>query len=325
MTEFITLGEPLVVFCSTQADCSIEDVTNFNKVIGGAELNVAIGVQRLGHSSEYVSQVGADPQGEFIQKRIKASHIDVNNLKQSKKYFTGYQMKQLVTNGDPYVFNFRKNYAASHLTPKDVSSIDLKGVKFAHLTGILAATSEKAKKASETFARRINEANIILTFDPNLRPAMWPDKEKMITTINYLAKYADIVLPGQNEGKILVGSDDPEKIADFYLNNGQTKIVFVKTGAKGVYFKTKMGNAAFVPGFNVKKVVDTVGAGDGFAVGIITALMEGKNYVQAAKRGNAIGAMQVQTHGDNDGYPTYNQLIDFYKEYGVIQNDVVKV
>lgn len=80
-------------------------------------------------------------------------------------------------------------------------------------------------------------------------------------------------------------------------------------------------------------MVDTIGAGDGFAVGIITALavgiitalMEGKNYVQAAKRGNAIGAMQVQTHGDNDGYPTYNQLIDFYKEYGVIQNDVVKV
>ena len=279
----------------------------------------------MGHSTEYVSQVGVDPQGKFIKKRMEANHIDTDNLKQSQKYFTGYQMKQLVTHGDPYVFNFRKNSAASHLTSKDISSINLKGVRFAHLTGILAATFDKTNEASKTFAHRIKQAGITLTFDPNLRPALWSSKEKMIKTINHLAQYVDIVLPGRNEGQILVGSNDPEKIADFYLKNEQTKAVFVKIGAQGVYLKTKTGSEAFIPGFKIKRVVDTVGAGDGFAVGVITALMEGKNYLEAAKRGNAIGALQVQTHGDNDGYPTYNQLERFYQKYGVIKNDVVKI
>lgn len=325
MTEFITLGEPLVVFCSTQPNSSIEDATNFDKVVGGAELNVAIGVRRLGHSAEYVSQVGADPQGKFIREKLKESRINIENLAETKKYLTGYQMKQLVTYGDPFVFNFRKGSAASHLTARDISSLDLSGVRFAHLTGILAATSEKAKEASEAFAREANKAGVILSFDPNLRPAMWSSREKMVKTTNHLAKYADIVLPGQKEGKTLVGTDDPDKIADFYLQNEQTKLVFVKVGAKGAYVKAKTGQGEFVPGFKVKKVVDTVGAGDGFAVGVITALMEGKSYIEAARRGNAIGALQVQTRGDNDGYPTQSGLEQFYQENGVNKNDIVKV
>lgn len=57
MDKFITMGEPLVVFCSTQLNVSVTNATNFSKIIGGAELNVAIGVNRLGHSAEYISQV----------------------------------------------------------------------------------------------------------------------------------------------------------------------------------------------------------------------------------------------------------------------------
>lgn len=109
MDKFITMGEPLVVFCSTQLNVSVTNATNFSKIIGGAELNVAIGVNRLGHSAEYISQVGEDPQGKFIQEQIKDKHINTKYLKETNKYLTGYQMKQLVSQGDPNVYNFRKN------------------------------------------------------------------------------------------------------------------------------------------------------------------------------------------------------------------------
>lgn len=317
MSELITIGEPLVVFASTEPNVSVEDSINFNKGIGGAELNVAIGTRRLNHSVSYIGAVGADPQGEFIKKQINLKQIDTNYLYESTKYMTGYQMKQLVNHGDPKVYNFRKNSAASHIRPDQIPSLDLKNTRFAHLTGILPATSPDALTTCLFLAKKANQDHITLTFDPNLRPALWKSKEKMISTINHLASLANIILPGQSEGKILTGSDDPDKIADFYLKNEQTQAVFVKVGSKGSFVKAKGQEGYFVPGFKVNQVIDTVGAGDGYALGVITALLENESYKEAAKRGNAIGAMQVQVRGDNDGYPTKDELKNFYAEYGV--------
>ncbi|WP_373770536.1 PfkB family carbohydrate kinase, partial [Weissella soli] len=70
MAEFLTIGEPVVTFMATDADASLADAINYYKLLGGAELNVAIGVQRLGHSTEYVSRVGTDPLGEYALKMI---------------------------------------------------------------------------------------------------------------------------------------------------------------------------------------------------------------------------------------------------------------
>ena len=58
----------------------------------------------------------------------------------------------------------------------------------------------------------------------------------------------------------------------------------------------------------VDKVVDTVGAGDGFAVGAISALLEGKTLRQAVQRGNKIGALAIQVQGDSEGLPTREAL-----------------
>ena len=81
--------------------------------------------------------------------------------------------------------------------------------------------------------------------------------------------------------------------------------------------KQKDGTSFTVPGFKVAKVVDTVGAGDGFAVGLVTALIEGKDLKDAVIRANAIGAMAVQSPGDNDGYPTPTELEAFLKNQKV--------
>lgn len=317
MSEFITVGEPLAVLCSTQCDKKLSSTTNFNRVVGGAELNVAIGVNRLGHSTVYISKLGTDPNGKFIKQQIKDLGVGNKYISETDKYFTGYQMKELVSKGDPFVYNFRKNSAASHLTTNDLNNVDFNNVKVVHLTGIFPALSPNNLDMSLKLAEFLNQKKITLTFDPNLRPALWSSQEKMVETINGLAKHADIVLPGQNEGKILTGLSDPEEIADFYLENEQTKAVFIKVGSKGSFVKTKDGFSKYVAGFKARKVIDTVGAGDGYALGVITSLLENKPYEEAALRGNAIGCLQVQVQGDNDGYPTAKGLKDFYKENGV--------
>ena len=69
------------------------------------------------------------------------------------------------------------------------------------------------------------------------------------------------------------------------------------------------GNESFrVPGYRVEKVIDTVGAGDGFAAGVISGRLEGLSMPEMVRRGNAIGALQVMNIGDNEGLPDRTRL-----------------
>lgn len=319
MSEFLTIGEPIALFGSEEVDKSLKDALHFQKFLAGAEVNVAVGVSRLGHSSEYITQVGKDPFGEFIIDRLHENKIGTDYISETSDFWTAFQLKDRVSDGDPSIFYFRKGSAAAHFEKEVLDKIDFSEVKMAHLSGIFPAISPAAQSAFRYLIELLEKHQIQTTFDPNLRPQLWASTKEMVETINDLASHAEIVLPGINEGEILMGSRDPEAIADFYLNNGTaTKTVIVKLGTKGAFVKLKDGISYTVPGFKVEKVVDTVGAGDGFAVGLITALIEGKELKEAVIRANAIGAMAVQSPGDNDGYPTPEQLAKF------LQNQKVK-
>lgn len=319
MSEVITIGEPIVTFCSKEPDVSMADALEWHKILGGAELNVAIGVKRLGHSVEYISRVGEDPFGEYTKKTIASHQVGTRYVSSDPDYWTGHQLKELVTKGDPKTFNYRKNSAACHLSKEVIEKVDLSDVKIAHMSGIFPGISDTAEETFRALFKRLNENNILTTFDPNLRP-LWKSHDYMVKTINELAGYADIVLPGVEEGKILMGSDDPEAIADFYLKGERTNTVIVKIGAEGAFVKTSNGDKYTVKGFHVDHIVDTVGAGDGFALGVITALLEGKSLRSAVMRSNAVGALQIQTPGDNDGYPTPDELKAFYTQEGVAED-----
>lgn len=310
MCEVITIGEPMVLFVADDFG-KLEDVEHFTKFLAGAEVNVCIGLTRLGHKVSYITKLGQDPLGKYINKFLLKENIDVSYLKYDDEFPTGFQMKEKTKEGDPEVVSFRKGSAASHVTKEDIEKIDLTGVKHIHLTGIFPALSQSTREAVYFFIKKAKDSGIRISFDPNLRPKLWKSKDEMVKVINELASLCDIVLPGVDEGVILMGSNDPEKIADFYINNG-AKIVIVKVGSKGAFVKT-LKKSYIVPGFKVENVVDTVGAGDGFAVGIISGLLEGKTLDESVLRGNAIGSLQVMTPGDNDGLPTPDKLYEYIK------------
>ncbi|MEO6321248.1 MAG: PfkB family carbohydrate kinase, partial [Polaromonas sp.] len=124
-----------------------------------------------------------------------------------------------------------------------------------------------------------------------------------------LATRADWVLPGLEEGRFLTGEDSAEGIARFYRECG-AQLVVVKLGAQGAYFDSDTAGSGYVPGFPVAQVIDTVGAGDGFAVGVISALLDGLGVAEAVRRGAWIGARAVQVLGDSEGLPTRAELIE---------------
>jgi len=317
MSEVLLFGEPMALFVADTVG-PLEDVEHFTRSLAGAEVNVCIGLTRLGHKTTYITRLGDEPLGRYIEKFLKKEGIGTEFISFDPVYRTGIQLKNKVVEGDPYAPYYRKGSAASHISTKEIDAIDLKEIRHIHMTGIPPALSDSCRRATYRLFEKAKENNIYISFDPNLRPALWESKEIMIQTINDLASRADMVLPGTAEGLILTGSEDPEEIGDFYLNLG-VKTVITKLGEKGVYVKTEQ-ESYLVEGFPVKKVVDTVGAGDGFAVGVISGRLEGLPLKDCVRRGNAIGAIQVQHVSDNEGLPTRSELEAFISSGGEILN-----
>lgn len=309
MGKTILFGEPMALLIADTTG-PLEEVEHFTRALSGAEVNVSIGLSRLGHSVEYLTRLGDDPFGHYIENQLKKNEIGTSMVTYDPVYRTGIQLKNRVTDGsDPYAPYYRKGSAASHISKEEIDALDLTDVELIHVTGIPPALSESAREASFRLMERAKEAGILLTFDPNLRPALWENEETMICVINRLASMADAVLPGIGECRILAGTAQAEEAADFYQKLG-VKTVIVKDGASGAYVRE--GETSYrVPGYRVEKVVDTVGAGDGFAVGVLSGILEGMSMRDSVLRGNAIGAIQVMNISDNEGLPTRQELEKF--------------
>ena len=306
--ELITLGEAMIVFIA-ENEGDFTDIENFSKGIAGAELNVSMGLSRLGHKVSYITKLGKDVFGNYIEDVINREGILSDSISKDSNYSTGFYFKTKVKDGDPEVHYFRKNSAASQITCKDIESTDFSGAKILHITGITAALSESSLDAVYKAIDKARENNMLITFDPNIRVQLWKSKEYMVEVLNDIASKCDVILPGIKEGNILTGKERKEEIADFYLNNG-AKAVVIKNGPSGAYLKT-LEEEKLVPGFKVKKVVDTVGAGDGFATGVLSGLLDGQSYENALVKGNAIGALMVTSKGDNSSLPTQEELEEF--------------
>lgn len=305
--DVITYGEAMAMFIAEEYG-QLEQVSKFIKRVAGAELNVATGLSRLGISTTWMSKLGNDSFGKFILQFLEKEKINSELVFIDHLHPTAFQLKEKAELGqDPKVEYFRKGSAASHLSPLDVIPSVFERAKHLHLTGVSAAISASSYELSEYLLTLMKKQNKTISFDPNLRPTLWENENVMREKINKLAIKSDWFLPGIKEGRILTGLNTPTDIADFYLNQG-VQIVVIKLGEEGAYFKDKQGNSDIIPSFKVEKVIDTVGAGDGFAVGVISALLEGKTIEQAVKRGNKIGSLVIQVSGDNEGLPTKAEL-----------------
>jgi len=305
--DVITIGEAMAMFVATKTG-ELSAVDHFIKRVAGAELNVATGLARLGLKVGWVSRVGNDSFGQFVLDTLKKEGIETAGVTLDDRYPTGFQLKSKVTDGtDPIVEYFRKGSAASHLSVEDFNPIWFTAARHLHLSGVAAALSASSYALLDHAAGAMKAAGKTISFDPNLRPVLWKSEAEMVEKLNHLAFQADWVLPGVKEGQILTGEKTPEGIADFYLNRG-VKAVILKTGADGAWFKTANGEQGAVAAVKVENIVDTVGAGDGFAVGVVSALLEGKTLHQAITRGNIIGSLAIQVQGDSEGLPTREQL-----------------
>jgi 2-dehydro-3-deoxygluconokinase len=304
--DVATYGESLALLVADEVG-AFEDVEKYTRRLAGAETNVAIGLARLGLKVGWMSRVGNDSFGRFICKRVAQEGVDVSRVVTDSEFRTAIQLKAKAVGGaDPAIEYYRKGSAASHLSPADFDEDYFGSARHLHATGIAPALSATTMALAHHALDFMRARGKTISFDPNLRPMLWPSPQVMAEQLNALAFKADWVLPGLSEGKILTGYTEPRDIAGFYLDRG-VSLVVVKLGEQGAYYRTALGEGV-VQGVPVTEVVDTVGAGDGFAVGVISGMLEGLTIEEAVMRGNRIGAFAIQVVGDMEGLPTRAEL-----------------
>ncbi len=311
LNTVLNIGEAMGLFVAEEYG-DISEVLQFSRYTAGAEMNVAIGLSRLGYNSKYSTILGVDPIADYIVNILNREKVNTDYIYRNSEFLTGLVFKSKVKEGDPTISYARKNSACSKFDLEQSKEIDISNIDILHSTGIFLSLSYSTREVLFDLKNKAQKEGKVVTFDPNLRPTLWKNEKEMISTINDFAKNCDYIMPGISEGEVLTGSCEPKEIADFYINLG-VKNVIVKVGAKGAYYKSISGEEGFVEGFKVSKVVDTVGAGDGFATGIISGILDNCGLVETCRRGCAIGAIQVTHKSDNEGLPTKTELMDFMK------------
>ncbi|GAA4715007.1 sugar kinase [Brevibacillus fulvus] len=302
--DVVTLGEAMVLFVPTSV-APLRFAGTFEKTIGGAEANVAIALARLGHQVGWMSRLGNDEFGLYVRQYIRGEGVDTSRVFFDDQHPTAVFFKERQLGQDPKIYFYRKGSAASHMSPGDLDEAYLAQAKYLHLTGILPALSASCRALTYQVIELAKKRNVRIVFDPNIRLKLWSMEEARPVLMD-IAAQCDIVLPGLEEGELLTGASDERQIGHILLQNG-AKAVVVKLGERGAYYVTPEGGE-YVAGYEVKQIVDTVGAGDGFAAGFLSGLLRGWGYREAVKLGNRVGSYALTVPGDVEGYPFWSQI-----------------
>ncbi|BAJ74151.1 sugar kinase, ribokinase family [Microbacterium testaceum StLB037] len=300
MTRVVTLGETMALARTTEIG-SLRHASGLALGIGGAESNVAVGLQRLGIDASWLGRVGDDPLGERIARELRGEGLDVRALVDTGAP-TGLMIKERPSAASTAVHYYRRGSAGSRLSAADVPDGWIEAAALLHVTGITPLLSDTARSAVLAVVERARAAGVPVSFDINYRSAL-AAPEVAAPVLREIAERATLVFGGVEELELL----GPDATASL-LAAGVGQVI-VKRGPEGaVVFTTDDATEAL--GFVIEPL-DTVGAGDAFVAGFLSAWLEGLSAADALVRGNACGAMACLVPGDWEAAPTRRDLERF--------------
>lgn len=301
----VTLGETMALVRTTEVG-SLRHASELRLGIGGAESNVAIGLARLGAAVSWLGRVGDDSLGERVAREIRGEGVDVRAVIDAGAP-TGLMVKEKPSVSSTAVHYYRAGSAGSRLSASDLPDGWVEGAALLHITGITPLLSESARGAVHAAVDRAKASGATVSFDINYRSALG-SAAVAGPVLREIAERADIVFGGAEEFGILY----PDASADespAMLHAAGCAAVVVKLGPKGAAVHLD-DRVVASPGF-VIDVVDTVGAGDAFVAGYLSALLDGADLDAVLRRANACGAMACLVPGDWEAAPTLRELERF--------------
>ena len=259
MTDVISMGELLVDF--TMNGKSDQGNNIFEACPGGAPCNVLAMLSKLGKKTSFLGKVGNDMFGNMLKGTLIDADIDTSNLYMDDNTNTTLAFVTTLDDGDREFSFYRNPGADMMLTEEEVSEEYLKGAKIFHF-GTLSMTHEDVRKATKKALDIAKENELLISFDPNLRPLLWDSLENAKEQMRYGFKYCDVLKISDNEIQFVTGIEDYDKGIQALIDEFQIPLILLTCGKDGsrAYYK---GKKVEQPGFTVK-TIETTGAGDTF-------------------------------------------------------------
>ena len=316
--DVVCIGEALVDFLPNRRGAQVRHVTQWTPCLGGAPANVAVGVARLGGTSGLVGVTGDDEFGHFLKEGLAAEKVDVRFLRQTHEGKTGLGFVSLTRTGERSFTFYRTRAAETFLDARDTHPgrelLDVSRVVHAGTNSLIHAP---ARRAVLEAMERACDAGQITSTDPNLRLHLWKDPRVLQKLLHTLFKRCAVVKLSEEEIEFVTGSSDVETALRWLEKRGVVLAV-VTLGPKGAALRFS-GETRFVPAKKVK-VVDTTGAGDGFASGLLFGIT--RQYATRAelefadfdaleahaRLGCVVGSHVVTKVGAVAGLPTMRSL-----------------
>jgi len=311
--DIICLGELLVEIMRTEVDIPHSNVGLYKGPYpSGAPAIFIDSAARMSKSfnfsTGYIGVIGDDEFGKIIVEKLKNDGVDTSQIRIDKNKTTGIAFNQYNSDGSRK-FIFAAG-AAGETSPLDINEDYFSKIKNLHIMGSALSISEKSKEACYKAIKIAKEKNpnVIISFDPNLRPEML-DLESILKICKPVLESSAILLPSGEEAEMLAGISGEIKASKKLLKMGP-EIVVLKQGKEGCsIFSKDYQEGLKINGFKANEI-DPTGAGDSFGGAFIIGYLAGWDLEKSAKFANAVGALKVEYFGPMPE-TTYDEVLNF--------------
>ena len=324
--DLITLGRVSMDLFSEQIGADFIDIESFSTSVGGSPTNIAIGTSRLGLRSAAFTAVGDDEVGKFVRHYLEKEGVITDFIPIKTGTRTGLAVLGIQPPDKfPLVF-YRENPADIHLTIDDVLALPLEQSRALLLSGT-ALSRGSCRDAALAAAEQAQSLGLTIFHDLDLRPDQWSHSRAFGMAQRTLWPWLNVVIGTEEEflaalaleaDKVMAGervtveqqAELEEWLPALFANYPNLQALILKRGAEGVTVFTADDSPANVAGFPVE-IVNTVGAGDAFASGLIYSWAQGKSWPEGAQFANACGALVVTRHGCAAAMPRLAEVEGF--------------
>ncbi len=322
--DLITVGRVNMDLFAQDIGAAFKDITGFDAAVGGSPSNVAMATSRLGLSTIAFTAVGDDTVGDFVLRYLGDAGVATDFVARKPGKRTSLALAG-VQPPDRFPLTFyRDDPADIYLTVDDAAGLPLDETRSVLISGN-AFSRGTCADAARLVAESAGHQGVTTFMDLDLRPTDWSHPQAFGLTLRPVLPWVDVLIGTEEEffallapdpgpvatGSQLVGIDREvlESLISVVLDTGVVGTVILKRGAAGVTVLTG-GDRVDVPGFPVE-AINTVGAGDSFASGLIWSRLQGHDWYQACRFGNACGAIVVTRHGCAVAFPTHDEVVAF--------------
>ncbi|MEA5011929.1 MAG: carbohydrate kinase [Angelakisella sp.] len=308
----LAIGEALIDFIPEQVGCDFREVTSFRPAVGGAPANVCGAFARLGGNARLLTQLGDDPFGHKIESELSAFGIDTSCISFTDKANTSLAFVSLAKDGNR-TFSFYRNPAADMLySPRQIHKEWFDNAFALHFCSV-SLGDYPMRSAHEAAIQYASGAGALISFDPNLRFPLWPDRQALHRAVHNFLPFAHIVKISDEELEFITGENNIESALP-QLFAGNVQLVLYTCGGSGAYAFTRTSHAFSKP--QQVSAMDTTGAGDGFIGSFLWQLcqdhitadalsgLSSQQLTQYLSFSNRFCGVSVQSYGAIASYPT---------------------